>query len=81
MPATRTKVLLALSGGVTGYDLYERIAGEAGPYLRKGGAIVLEVGNAQEVRVAELLEAQGFGAITMVPDLTGAVRGVVAWKE
>lgn len=62
-------------------DLYERIAGETGPYLRKGGAIVLEVGNAQEVRVAELLEAQGFGAITMVPDLTGAVRGVVAWKE
>ena len=73
--------MLALSGGVTGYDLYERIAREAGPYLRKGGAIVLEVGNAQEVRVAELLEAQGFGAITMVPDLTGAVRGVVAWKE
>ncbi len=73
--------MLALSGGVTGYDLYERITREAGLYLRKGGAIVLEVGNAQETRVAELLEKQGFRAITMVPDLTGAVRGVVAWKE
>ena len=73
--------MLALSGGVTGYDLYERITREAGLYLRKGGAIVLEVGNDQETRVAELLEKQGFRAITMVPDLTGAVRGVVAWKE
>lgn len=73
--------ILALSGGVTGYDLYERIAREAVPYLRKGGAIVLEVGNDQEIKVAELLEEQGFGAITMIPDLTGAVRGVVAWKE
>ena len=73
--------MLALSGGASGYEVYERIAREAGRYLRNGGAVVLEVGNGQEKKVAELLKEQGFGEITMIPDLTGAVRGVAAWKE
>ncbi|WP_195269172.1 peptide chain release factor N(5)-glutamine methyltransferase [Eubacterium sp. 1001713B170207_170306_E7] len=73
--------VLALSGGADGYAVYERIAREAGRFLRKGGAVVLEVGNGQEARVAELLVEQGFGGVEMIPDLTGAVRGVAAWKE
>lgn len=70
--------MLALSGGTSGYVLYERIAAEAAAHLKKGGAIVLEVGNGQEGGVAELLIKGGFDSIGMIPDLTGAVRGVFA---
>lgn len=73
--------VLALSGGRSGYVLYERIAAEAADYLSTGGAIVLEVGNGQEEFVSELLIKGGFEFIHMIPDLTGAVRAVAAFKK
>ena len=47
---------LALDGGTDGLDIYRRIAAEAGGHLKKGGAVLLEIGFAQGRQVKKLLE-------------------------
>ncbi|MEG0379260.1 MAG: hypothetical protein RR614_12345, partial [Eubacterium sp.] len=72
---------LALSGGASGYAIYERIARESAPWLKEEGMIVLEVGDGQADHVLGLFEAQGFSAVMKIQDLTGTERGVAARKN
>lgn len=44
----------ALYGGADGLDFYRRIAREYAPFLKRGGAMLLEIGAAQKERVSEL---------------------------
>jgi release factor glutamine methyltransferase len=61
-----------------GLAFYRIIAGEAGQYLHKGGALVLEIGAAQGKDVAKLLISSGFNSVTCGKDYTGRDRIVTA---
>ena len=47
---------LAFDGGTDGLDVYRRIAAEVGSYLKKDGALLLEIGFMQGQEVKKLLE-------------------------
>ncbi|WP_242090575.1 putative protein N(5)-glutamine methyltransferase [Curtobacterium sp. DN_7.5] len=51
---------VALDGGADGLDLHRRIAGGAAEWVRPGGAVVIEVSEAQAPTSARVFDAQGF---------------------
>ncbi|KIQ11313.1 SAM-dependent methyltransferase [Curtobacterium sp. MCBA15_007] len=51
---------IALDGGADGLDLHRRIAASAGEWLRPGGAVVIEVSEAQAEASAAAFAAAGF---------------------
>lgn len=70
---------LALVGGETGYELYERLIEQAPRVLKRKAIIAFEVGVGQSKYVQELLVAQFPGAITeIVNDINGKDRMVFA---
>jgi release factor glutamine methyltransferase len=64
----------ALVGGI---DVHARLADDATEWLRPGGWLVLEIGDAQAGQVRALLEDAGFAGVEVRPDLTGRDRVVV----
>ena len=74
LPAeVRADPRLALVGGTR---LHERLATEAIGWLRRGGALVVEIGAAQGPDVAKVVE-RFFEDVRIVPDLAGRDRIVV----
>ena len=73
----------ALDGGPGGLKYYERIFGEVGQWLKKGGHLILEIGYGQKARLLELLEK--FPLLTLLrvtPDEQGIDRVVtIAYDE
>ena len=68
----------ALDGGADGLDYYRRIAAEAPEHLKKGGMLVLEIGDDQAAQVADILEATGqYGDVQVGKDLTGKDRAIM----
>jgi release factor glutamine methyltransferase len=67
---------VALFAGADGFDLYERIAADAGRVLRPGGWLVMELGFGSRDRVAELLS--GWQDVQIEPDLAGIPRVIAA---
>lgn len=65
---------LALDGGESGLDFYERICREAHRYLRDGGLLALEIGDDQKEAVTGLLTENGYREIKAVKDLGGHTR-------
>lgn len=65
---------LALIGDVS---VVERLAGQAGRWLRDGGVLALEIGASQGRAVAEVL-SRGFADVRVEPDLAGRDRVVLA---
>lgn len=55
---------LALDGGDDGMDYYRRIAAEYKPYLKEGGALMLEVGAGQAAQIASMFD----GVIEIIKD-------------
>lgn len=72
----RREPLMALDGGETGLDFYERIAKEAPDHLLPGGLLLLEVGWDQGERVRQLLEDAGFTGTAVHRDYSGIGRMV-----
>lgn len=68
----------ALDGGEAGLDYYNKILDSAGDYLKKNGAIVLEIGYDQADDVSKILEDSGFKDIKVFKDLAGKDRTVIA---
>ena len=69
---------LALDGGRDGIDVIERLLSSAGPRLREGGALLLEIGHSQAGRVAELAGRHfPTSSITVARDLGGVDRVVI----
>lgn len=67
----------ALDGGEDGLDFYRRIAVEAPEHLKKGGMLVLEIGDDQAREVGDILSATGmYGDVQVGKDLTGKDRAV-----
>jgi len=65
---------LALFGGPDGLDVIRRIIRDAPRFLRKGGALALEIGETQGGEVRELLGAGGFAGVRIRSDLGGRDR-------
>ncbi|MFP5254239.1 MAG: peptide chain release factor N(5)-glutamine methyltransferase [Acidimicrobiia bacterium] len=68
----------ALRAGPDGLDDIGRIVAEAPTWLAPGGALVVEIGEAQAEAVLELASAAGFPRATIEPDLAGQPRALVA---
>lgn len=64
----------ALLAGPDGLDDVRTIVAQAGPRLRSGGALVLEIGFDQGDAVRQLLVAAGFVDVEIRPDLAGLDR-------
>ena len=67
---------LALFGGPTGFEIYDRIVADARRVLRPAGWLVMELGFGSHARVTEML-AQ-WDAVETIPDLAGIPRVIAA---
>lgn len=72
--------MLALDGGEDGLDIYRRIISEAPKFMRKEGALFLEIGHNQGLDVSQLITDSGLykDEIDVIKDLAGQDRVVVA---
>ena len=72
---------LALDGGVTGLDFYDRYLGDALNILKPGGAVFFEIGEGQGAALAKLMADYGFADVRIEKDFAGHDRyasGVLA---
>lgn len=69
---------MALVGGADGLEAYRRIVAAAGAYLAPGGRLLLEIGPDQAADVCELMAVAGLPGATVIPDLDGRDRVVMA---
>jgi release factor glutamine methyltransferase len=67
---------VALFAGETGFELYDRIVGDAPRVLRPGGWLIMELGFTSLGHVQALLA--GWEAVRVVPDLAGIPRVIAA---
>lgn len=65
---------LALDGGESGLDFYDRYLADALNILRPGGAVFFEIGENQGEALRELLENYGFSNIKIEKDYAGHDR-------
>lgn len=65
---------LALDGGVTGLDFYDRYLGDALNILKPGGAVFFEIGEGQGAALAKLMADYGFGEVKIEKDFAGHDR-------
>ncbi len=72
---------LALDGGLDGLAFYSRIIKSAADYLQNKGFLVLEIGDNQTKAIKNIFTEMGrFSKITIIKDLTGAERVILAQK-
>lgn len=69
---------VALFGGPTGVEIYERLIADASRILKPGGWLIMEIGYQAQSRVTALLE--GWQQIEVTADLAGWPRVVSARK-
>lgn len=69
---------LAYDGGVDGCDVLRRVIAGAPRWLRRGGALLLELGGRQAELVKHDLNHQGFTHVQVLRDEDGDVRGIEA---
>lgn len=71
---------LALFGGATGLDIYERLSREAWSFLKPGGLVLMEVGHQQAQVVGDLFSSSGWGVREPIMDLSGVARVIVCMR-
>lgn len=64
----------ALFAGSGGMDVIDALVRDANAWLRRGGHVVLEIGETQGADVRALLAARGYADVDVAPDLTGRDR-------
>lgn len=69
---------VAVFGGETGLEFYERLALEAPRVLRPGGWLVMELGFKTAPHVERMLSANGWRDLRVTPDLAGIPRVIAA---
>lgn len=73
---------VALDGGEDGLDFYRAVARQAPSYLRRGGWLLLELGQGQGERITELLYEKGdFSKPELLKDFSGTDRVVKAQRK
>ena len=73
--------MLALDGGIDGYDIYRRLIPSAFERLLPGGLLVLECGHDQGKTLARAAKAAGFQDVKLIFDLAGRQRGIVGVRS
>ena len=74
--------IIALNGGEDGLAFYRNIISQAPSYLKKGGWLLLEVGQGQGEKVSRLIEKrEDFLKPERLQDLSGIERVVKAQKK
>lgn len=68
--------ILALDGGIDGYDFYKKIIFDWSRCLKKGGVMVFELGENQFDTVKEIMLKQGFDNIIESYDIQNIKRGI-----
>jgi len=71
----------ALDGGPDGLDFYRRIAGEAAPFLKPAGRLMLEFGDAQGQSIRGLFEQQKWIVEGIAEDYTQRPRFLIAGRD
>lgn len=69
---------LALDGGADGLAFYQRLAQEAGAFLRPGGRMMLEFGDGQAEAIRAIFESQKWIVEQVKPDYSGRLRVLIA---
>jgi release factor glutamine methyltransferase len=69
---------VSYDGGRDGTDILRRVLSESARFLRSGGALLLEVGGDQREVLDEDLTRLGYGAVGVLIDEDGDVRGIEA---
>lgn len=72
--------LTALDGGNDGLDFYRRICREAPDYLRRGGILMLELGDGQHSAVGKMMEESGFQSVEIRKDFRQISRMISGLK-
>ena len=65
---------IALDGGVSGFDFYDRYLGDALNILKPGGAVFFEIGESQGPALAKLMADYGFSQVRIEKDFAGHDR-------
>ena len=73
--------LLALDGGESGFDAYEKISEISPQLLEDGGYLLFESGINQAQKIVEICEKNGFNLLHIQKDLAGIDRCVIAKKR
>ena len=69
---------LAYDGGEGGLSVLRRVIAEAPRFLRRGGALLLEVGGDQDQALRQDLERHSYRGVTALVDEDGDTRGIEA---
>ena len=69
----------ALDGGEDGLDFYRAIIRDWTPKLKKGGALVFELGEDQAETVGEMMIKHGFENIRTETDFGGGERAIIGF--
>ena len=69
---------LSYDGGQDGTDVLRRVIAGCPRYLRRDGALLLELGGTRPTCCAEPLARLGFVAVAVLADVDGDVRGIEA---
>jgi release factor glutamine methyltransferase len=69
---------LSYDGGADGADILRRVLADAGRFLKRGGAILLEVGGDQADVLEGDLDRLGYVDVRILADEDGDVRGIEA---
>lgn len=72
--------VMALDGGISGYDFYDRLIPLWTSKLKKGGCIALEIGEEQVEHITALLQANGYEHIRSYLDIQDLPRAMTALK-
>ena len=73
--------VLALDGGESGLDFYEKIIKSSPDFLKKNGLLALEIGADQAEEVTALINAnEAFSEYRIIKDLAGLDRVIIAKK-
>ncbi len=66
--------ILALDGGKSGLDFYEKITNNVYKFLNNGGYLMFEIGYDQAEQVKKIMENNNFSNINILKDLAGLDR-------
>ena len=69
---------LAYDGGREGTEILRRVLTESPPFLRRGGALLLELGGEQAHALGDDLARLGYVDVAVLVDEDGDVRGIDA---
>jgi len=72
--------LSALDGGIDGLDLIKKVIYKSNYLLKKRGLLVIEIGNKQYNKTANILKKSGFKIINKVCDYSDNVRCIISTK-